>query len=192
MKPSGTVKLRVRPNTQNGQEIRLKGRGLPKRGSSEKGDLVVTTRVVLPKLDDAARDELARLSPGNEVAINVEEVKRPEIEGQLIADSIAHQLVQRVSFRIPADSREDVLEKMQVFMDRLEALVEFQRAQSEASADASTQVVAQNSGKHVTDLKERGQLTRITSAGLVESHPHDIAITQEAPNYSPEHLGDND
>jgi curved DNA-binding protein len=59
--PTGTVKLRVRPNTQNGQEIRLKGRGLPKRGSSEKGDLVVTAKVVLPKLDDEARDELARL-----------------------------------------------------------------------------------------------------------------------------------
>ena len=59
--PTGTVKLRVRPNTQNGQEIRLKGRGLPKRGSSEKGDLVVSARVVLPKLDDEARDELSRL-----------------------------------------------------------------------------------------------------------------------------------
>ena len=47
---------------------------------------------------DKLRDELGRLTP-NEVAINVEEVKRPEIEGQLIADSIAHQLVQRVSFR---------------------------------------------------------------------------------------------
>ena len=35
----------------------------------------------------------------------------------------------------------------------------------------------------VTDLKERGQLTRITSAGLVESHPHDIQMTVEAPNY---------
>jgi curved DNA-binding protein len=59
--PTGTVKLRVRPNTQNGQEIRLKGRGLPKRGSSEKGDLVVTVKVVLPKLNDEARDELTRL-----------------------------------------------------------------------------------------------------------------------------------
>ena len=53
--PTGSVKLRIRPNTQNGQEIRLKGRGLPKRGSSEKGDLVVTTRVLLPKLDDEDR-----------------------------------------------------------------------------------------------------------------------------------------
>jgi small subunit ribosomal protein S3 len=47
---------------------------------------------------DKLRDELGRLTT-HEVAINVEEVKRPEIEAQLIADSIAHQLVQRVSFR---------------------------------------------------------------------------------------------
>jgi curved DNA-binding protein len=59
--PTGTVKLRIRPNTQNGQEIRLKGRGLPKRGSSEKGDLLVTVRVVLPTLDGEARTELAQL-----------------------------------------------------------------------------------------------------------------------------------
>ena len=56
--PTGSVKLRIRPNTQNGQEIRVKNRGLPKRGSSQKGDLVVTTRVVLPRLDDEARASL--------------------------------------------------------------------------------------------------------------------------------------
>jgi IMP dehydrogenase len=32
------------------------------------------------------------------------------------------------------------------------------------------------------------KFTRITSAGMLESHPHDVAITQEAPNYS-SHLG---
>ena len=47
---------------------------------------------------DKLRDELSRLTAG-EVAINVEEIKRPEIDAQLVADSIAHQLVQRVSFR---------------------------------------------------------------------------------------------
>jgi len=36
----------------------------------------------------------------------------------------------------------------------------------------------------VPDLKERGQFVRITGAGLKESHPHDIYITKEAPNYS--------
>ena len=55
--PTGSVKLRIRPNTQNGQVITLKGRGLPKRGRGEKGDLIVTTRVVLPTLDDTARAE---------------------------------------------------------------------------------------------------------------------------------------
>ena len=63
--PTGTVKLRIRPNTQNGQEITLKGRGLPKRGSSQKGDLIVTTRVELPKLDDTAREQLAELLEAN-------------------------------------------------------------------------------------------------------------------------------
>jgi len=56
--PTGSVKLRIRPNTQNGQEITVKGRGLPKRGSSGKGDLIVTTRVVLPQLDEEALKKL--------------------------------------------------------------------------------------------------------------------------------------
>jgi IMP dehydrogenase len=33
------------------------------------------------------------------------------------------------------------------------------------------------------DLRTRTRLTRITNAGLVESHPHDVTITREAPNY---------
>ena len=59
--PTGSVKLRIRPNTQNGQEIRVKGRGLPRRGSGEKGDLVVRTRVVLPTLDEESREEMAKI-----------------------------------------------------------------------------------------------------------------------------------
>jgi IMP dehydrogenase len=35
----------------------------------------------------------------------------------------------------------------------------------------------------IAELQERGQLTRITAAGLTESHPHDIQMTVEAPNY---------
>lgn len=34
------------------------------------------------------------------------------------------------------------------------------------------------------ELKERGRFVRITAAGLKESHPHDIQMTVEAPNYS--------
>lgn len=47
---------------------------------------------------DKLRDELAQLT-GKEVGINVEEIKRPELDAQLVADGVAHQLEQRVSFR---------------------------------------------------------------------------------------------
>lgn len=36
----------------------------------------------------------------------------------------------------------------------------------------------------IESLRHDAQFMRITSAGLVESHPHDIHITKEAPNYS--------
>jgi IMP dehydrogenase len=39
--------------------------------------------------------------------------------------------------------------------------------------------------RSIPELKERGRFVRITSAGLKESHPHDIQMTVEAPNYSP-------
>jgi IMP dehydrogenase len=40
-------------------------------------------------------------------------------------------------------------------------------------------------GAHtVAELQERGRLIRITAAGLTESHPHDIQMTVEAPNYA--------
>lgn len=36
----------------------------------------------------------------------------------------------------------------------------------------------------IEELQENGRFMRITNAGLKESHPHDIAITKEPPNYS--------
>ncbi len=40
-------------------------------------------------------------------------------------------------------------------------------------------------GAHTVDeLQQRGKFIRITAAGLKESHPHDIQMTVEAPNYS--------
>ena len=38
--------------------------------------------------------------------------------------------------------------------------------------------------KDIETLKETGQFVRITASGINESHPHDVAITKEAPNYS--------
>lgn len=38
--------------------------------------------------------------------------------------------------------------------------------------------------KTIKDLQINGKFVKITGAGLIESHPHDITITKEAPNYS--------
>jgi len=37
--------------------------------------------------------------------------------------------------------------------------------------------------KNIKELREKTKFIKITSAGLRESHPHDIIITKEAPNY---------
>ncbi|HQW65625.1 MAG: 30S ribosomal protein S3 [Gemmatimonadales bacterium] len=53
---------------------------------------------------DKLREELAmvlerQLKVNKEVAVNVEEIKRPELSAKLVADNIAAQLEQRISFR---------------------------------------------------------------------------------------------
>jgi IMP dehydrogenase len=39
-------------------------------------------------------------------------------------------------------------------------------------------------GRTIPELKARGKFVRITAAGLKESHPHDVQMVVEAPNYS--------
>jgi IMP dehydrogenase len=36
----------------------------------------------------------------------------------------------------------------------------------------------------VPELQDKGRFVQITAAGLKESHPHDVQITAEAPNYT--------
>ncbi len=38
--------------------------------------------------------------------------------------------------------------------------------------------------KDIKTLQETGKFVKISAASLKESHPHDIQITKEAPNYS--------
>jgi IMP dehydrogenase len=38
--------------------------------------------------------------------------------------------------------------------------------------------------KDITTLQTESQFVKITPASMAESHPHDVAITKEAPNYS--------
>jgi small subunit ribosomal protein S3 len=47
---------------------------------------------------DKLRDELGQVTK-SEVAVNVEEIKRPEIDARLVGENIAHQIRNRISFR---------------------------------------------------------------------------------------------
>jgi IMP dehydrogenase len=38
--------------------------------------------------------------------------------------------------------------------------------------------------KNISTLKKEGKFVRITGSGIIESHPHDVSITRESPNYS--------
>ncbi|HEY2827159.1 MAG TPA: IMP dehydrogenase [Pirellulales bacterium] len=44
--------------------------------------------------------------------------------------------------------------------------------------------------RDIEELRKEAQFIQVSHASVRESHPHDIAITQEAPNYSAEYLGD--
>ena len=46
---TGTVKIRVPPGTNNGQQLRVRGQGLPNPSGGERGDLYVVASVQLPK-----------------------------------------------------------------------------------------------------------------------------------------------
>lgn len=35
----------------------------------------------------------------------------------------------------------------------------------------------------IEDLRHKSRFIRVTNAGVVESHPHDIQVTKESPNY---------
>ena len=48
----------------------------------------------------------------------------------------------------------------------------------------NSNLVPQAPNMTIEDLRRDAEFIRITSAGLKESHPHDIHITKEAPNYS--------
>lgn len=65
---NGTVNIKIPPGTQNGQKLRVRGRGLPQRNNGS-GDLIVVTRIeVPPKAGDAEKrlwEQLAKESGFN-------------------------------------------------------------------------------------------------------------------------------
>ena len=48
---------------------------------------------------DKLRDDLMK-QMGREVHINIQEIQRPELDAQLVAENLAHQLIRRIAFRL--------------------------------------------------------------------------------------------
>lgn len=65
----GPARMRIPPGTQSGQTFRLRERGVPSPRDGRRGDLVVTVRIVLPRVMDERSKELlrefGRLNPDN-------------------------------------------------------------------------------------------------------------------------------
>ncbi len=54
----GTVKLRIPAGAENGQQLRVRGRGLPKGKAGERGDFFVVLHVQLPTAPSSAERAL--------------------------------------------------------------------------------------------------------------------------------------
>jgi IMP dehydrogenase len=46
--------------------------------------------------------------------------------------------------------------------------------------------------RNIDELRKEAQFIQVSHASVRESHPHDIAITQEAPNYTAEFSGEHE
>jgi curved DNA-binding protein len=58
--PDGPVTMKVPPRSQNGRKLRLRGKGAPRLGASERGDLYVTLVAELPEGQDPKLEALAK------------------------------------------------------------------------------------------------------------------------------------
>lgn len=122
-------------------------------------------------------------SPGDLVFVNGKQWKRYRGMGSLGAMSSRG----RKSYSKDRYFQADVSSDSKIVPEGIEGQVPF----SGALADVVYQLVG---GLHqsmfyvgartIGELKANGQFVRITAAGLKESHPHDVQMTVEAPNYA--------
>jgi IMP dehydrogenase len=122
-------------------------------------------------------------SPGDLVFVNGKQYKRYRGMGSLGAMASRG----RVSYSKDRYFQADVATDEQIVPEGIEGQVPY-RGPLSAVAQQLVGGLHQSMfyvGAHtIRELQTRGRFIRITSAGLVESHPHDIQMTVEAPNYT--------
>jgi IMP dehydrogenase len=122
-------------------------------------------------------------SPGDLVFVNGKQFKRYRGMGSLGAMASRG----RVSYSKDRYFQDDVASDDKIVPEGIEGQVPY-RGPLSAVAHQLVGGLHQSMfyvGAHtIGELQERGTFVRITAAGLKESHPHDIQMTVEAPNYS--------
>ncbi|GAA4906925.1 MULTISPECIES: IMP dehydrogenase [Nocardiopsidaceae] len=118
-------------------------------------------------------------SPGDLVFINGKQYKTYRGMGSLGA-------MRGTSYSKDRYSQADVATEDKLIPEGIEGQVPY-RGPLETVADQLIGGLRQSmwyaGAREIADLHEHGQLMQITPAGLKESHPHDVQMTVEAPNY---------
>jgi IMP dehydrogenase len=124
-------------------------------------------------------------SPGDLVFINGKQFKAYRGMGSLAAMSSAGGL--RKSYSKDRYFQSDVGSDEKLIAEGVEGQVPYRgplAAVAHQLIGGLRQSMFYCGSRTVPELQEKGRFVRITSAGLQESHPHDIQMTVEAPNYS--------
>jgi IMP dehydrogenase len=122
-------------------------------------------------------------APGSLVFVNGKQYKSFRGMGSLGAMSSRG----RASFSKDRYFQADVTSEDQLVPEGIEAQVPYRgplAAVAHQLAGGLRQSMFYVGARTVPELQERGRFVRITSAGLTESHPHDVQMTVEAPNYT--------
>lgn len=122
-------------------------------------------------------------SPGDLVFVNGKQFKHYRGMGSLGAMASRG----RVSYSKDRYFQADVASDEKIVPEGIEGQVPYRgplRAVAHQLIGGLHQSMFYVGARTIPELQDRGQFVRITSAGLKESHPHDIQMTIEAPNYT--------
>jgi IMP dehydrogenase len=123
-------------------------------------------------------------SPGDVVVVNGKPYKQYRGMGSLGA---MQSRAQGRSFSKDRYFQDDVLSDDKLVPEGIEGQVPYRGSVANVThqlVGGLRAAMGYAGSENIQDLQNNGRLVRITAAGLRESHPHDVQITVEAPNYS--------
>jgi IMP dehydrogenase len=123
-------------------------------------------------------------SPGELIFVNGKQFKAYRGMGSLAAMASRGR---SVAYSKDRYFQSDVTSDAQLIAEGIEGQVPFRgplAAVAYQLVGGLRQAMFYTGASTIPELQERGSFVRITSAGLRESHPHDIQMTVEAPNYA--------